>query len=276
MQTDGFILRESAGVPYYVCSALAQDSGIRHGFSTRRGGVSLAPDGILNLGYVPWDSHDNVKENRRRFLSALGLTPDCLATVEQVHSTEFHIIIGRAHQWNPNMHGDALVTAERGVALAVQVADCFPVLISDPKTGTIAAVHAGWRGTLARILPQTLSGMKHKLGVDPARVLVAIGPGIRHCCFEVGSEVAAAFKAAFPGACLCCPHPNHRGKHFLDMPRALTLQLAEAGVSQETVHDLGLCTRCHTDEFFSYRAEGSGTGRMMAVICRVSGPSNPI
>jgi hypothetical protein len=276
MQTNGFILRQTAAVPYYVCSALAQDSDIRHGFSTRRGGVSLAPEGILNLGYVPWDSHDNVKENRRRFLSALGLTRDCLATVAQIHSAEFHIIIGRPHQWNPHTRGDALVTAERGVALAVQVADCFPVLISDPKTGTIAAVHAGWRGTLARILPQTLAGMKHKLGVDPACVLVAIGPGIRSCCFEVASEVAAAFEAAFPGASLCRPHPTHRGKHLLNMPRALTLQLAEAGASQETVYDLGLCTRCHTDEFFSYRAEGAGTGRMMAVICRVSGLPNPI
>jgi YfiH family protein len=276
MHPDGFILRESSGVPYYVCSALAQDTSIRHGFSTRRGGVSLAPNGILNLGYVPWDSRDNVDENRRRFLSALGLAPDCLATVAQAHSAEFHIIIGRTHQWNPNTRGDALVTAERGVALAVQVADCFPVLISDSQTGTIAAVHAGWRGALARILLRTLSGMKHKLGVDPARVIVAIGPGIRRCCLEVGPEVAGPFEAAFPRAGLCSPHPNHRGKHLLDIPKALTLQLAEAGVPQEAVYDLGLCTRCHTDEFLSYRAEGSGTGRMMGVICRMSGLSNPI
>lgn len=274
MRTDGFILRESAGVPYYICSALAQDISIRHGFSTRHGGVSLAPDRILNLGYVPWDSHDNVRENRRRFLSALGLAPDCLATAAQAHSTEVHIIIGGAHQWNPNTRGDALVTAESGVALAIQVADCFPVLISDSKTGTIAAAHAGWRGALARILPQTLAGMKHKLGVDPTHVLVAIGPGIRNCCLEVGSDVADAFEAAFPRARLCSPHPNHRGKRLLDMPKALTLQLAEAGVPREAVYDLGLCTRCHTDEFFSHRAEGSGAGRMMGVICRMSGLSN--
>jgi YfiH family protein len=271
MQTNGFIRRQAAGIPYYACTALELDSGLRHAFSTRRGGVSLAPAGALNLGHVPWDARANVEENRRRFLSALSLGPACLITVAQIHSAEFHIIKTAADQWNPRTRGDALVTAEPGVALAVQVADCFPVLISDPHTGAIAAVHAGWRGTLARILRRTLEGMQRSLGVDPSHVMVAYGPGIRSCCLEVGSEVTSMFEAEFPGHRLCIPHPNHPTKHLLDLPQALSIQVSEAGVPLSNVFDLGLCTRCHPEEFFSYRAEGRQAGRMMALICKAGG-----
>jgi YfiH family protein len=271
MQTNGFIQRQAAGIPYYACTALEQDSGLRHAFSTRCGGVSPAPEGALNLGHVPWDSRANVEENRRRFLSALSLAPDCLTTVAQIHSAEFHIIKTTADQWNPNTRGDALVTAEQGVALAVQVADCFPVLISDPHTGAIAAVHAGWRGTLARILRRTLEGMQRSLGVDPDNVIVAYGPGIRSCCLEVGSEVTSMYEAEFPGHRLCVPHPDRPEKHLLDLPQALNIQLSEAGVPLANVFDLGLCTRCHPEEFFSYRAEGRRAGRMMGLICKIKG-----
>jgi polyphenol oxidase len=267
MHINGFILRESA-VPYYACTALERDPWIRHGFSTRRGGVSGAPPGKLNLGFVPWDSAANVRENRQRFLSALGLEIESLATVSQIHSADFHIINGVVHQWNPRTPGDALVTADRNVALAVLVADCFPVLILDRETGAIAAVHAGWRGTLARIVRRTIEGMHQELGCRPSNALVAIGPGIRSCCFEVGPEVSLAFDSAYPGASAAKPHSERPGKQFLDLPLALRNQLAEAGVPAENIFDLGLCTRCRPDEFFSYRAEGNHAGRMMAVIGR--------
>ena len=268
MQSTGFVRREAEGIAYYSCTALEKVAHLRHAFSTRHGGVSSMPAQALNLGSVPWDTAAHVLENRRRFLSALNLTPSSLVTVAQVHSAEFHIIKSRAHQWNPRTPGDGLATAEAGVALAVQVADCFPVLIADPQTGAIAAVHAGWRGARARILFRTIVGMQRSLGVNPAHLLAAIGPGIRSCCLEVGDEVASAFDAEFSGTRLCSPSPHNPGKHFLDLPRALNLQLAEAGVPQEAVSDLGLCTRCHPAEFFSYRAEGAHSGRMMAVICR--------
>jgi YfiH family protein len=268
MRTNAFTLCETSGLRYYTCAAFEQISGLRHAFSTRLGGVSLAPEPALNLGHVAWDSHANVEENRRRFLSVLGLAPALLATVAQIHSAEFHIIKSPAHQWNPRARGDALVTAEPGIALAVQVADCFPVLVADPQTGTIAAVHAGWRGSLARILGRIIEGMQRQ-GADPTHILVAIGPGIRPCCFEVGPEVASAFDAAFPGELLCHPYPEHQGKYLLDLPMALNLQLSEAGIPPQNRWDLGLCTRCRPDEFFSYRAEGSRAGRMMGIICRV-------
>jgi YfiH family protein len=267
MHTNGFNLNETSGLRYYTCAAFEHIPGLRHAFSTRLGGVSLASEQVLNLGHVPWDLPANVEENRRRFLSALGLPPAHLATVAQFHSAEFHIINCPAHQWNPRTRGDALVTAEQGIALAVQVADCFPVLVADPQTGTVAAVHAGWRGSLARILGRIIEGMGQQ-GADPADVLVALGPGIRPCCFEVGHEVASAFDAAFPGAHLCHTHPERQDKYLLDLPMALNVQLTEAGVPMQNRWDLGLCTRCNPGEFFSYRAEGSRAGRMMGVICK--------
>jgi hypothetical protein len=265
------VRREAEGIAYYSCTALEEVTHLRHAFSTRHGGVSAMPAQSLNLGGVPRDTAAHVLENRRRFLSALHLTPSSLVTVAQVHSAEFHIIKSMAHPWNPRTPGDGLATVEEGVALAVQVADCFPVLLADPRTGAIAAVHAGWRGAHARILFKTIAGMQRGLAANPANLLVAIGPGIRSCCLEVGDEVASAFNAESSGARLCSTSPSIPGKHFLDLPRALHLQLAEAGVPQEAVSDLGLCTRCNPAEFFSYRAEGAHSGRMMAVICRTAG-----
>jgi YfiH family protein len=265
MHTSGFHLNEMSGVRYYSCAALEGIPALRHAFSTRRGGISPAPEQALNLGYVPWDSPANVTENRRRFLAVLGLSRANLATVAQFHSAEFHIINCPAHQWNPQTRGDALLTARQGIALAVQVADCFPVLLADAKKGIIAAVHAGWRGSLARILRRVIDGMG-KMGADPADILATIGPGIRNCCLEVGPEVSSAFDAAFPEGNLCQPHPERRDKCLLDLPAALQLQLSESDVPQQNRCDLGLCTRCNPEEFFSYRAEGSHAGRMMGII----------
>ena len=271
MPEDGFQRREKQGIAYYTCRALDQVPGLSHAFSTRHGGVSPLPDKALNLSRVSWDSPQNVEENRRRFFSALALRPETLATLCQTHSSEFHIINGAPHQWNPGTPGDALITRSPGLALAVQLADCFPILAADPVTRAIACVHAGWRGTLGGILPNTLSGMVQHFGCDPLRLLVAIGPGIRSCCMEVGEELAPAFKQAFPGLGILRPHPANPGKYLLDLPQALKLQAAAAGIPEKSVFDLGMCTRCRPDEFFSYRAEGAHAGRMMAVITWVLG-----
>jgi YfiH family protein len=243
MQTNGFILRDGDGVPYYACEALEKQDGVQHGFSARHGGVSLPPEGILNLGFVAWDAPTNVEENRRRFLAALGIRPESLATAYQTHSAEFHIINAGSGQWNPRTHGDALITADRGLAVAVKTADCFPVLIADPHTGTIAAIHAGWRGILGGVLHNTLAGMCRGR-TSSAGLIAAIGPGIRSCCFEVGFEVASAFESAFPEIGLSTPHAQRAGKFMVDLPRALQQQLAGAGVPAANIFDLGLCTCC--------------------------------
>jgi polyphenol oxidase len=265
MDKNAFILREAEGIPYYSCRAFEELPLLRHGFSTRHGGKPRSSQNSFNLGYTEWDSSKRVDENRNRFLSALNLPGMPLATLHQVHSNRVHIIKDIPGQWN-QADGDALVTKVEGIALAIQIADCLPVLIADPVKNVLAAVHSGWRGTLGKIFIETVREMENVFGSEPGRLLAAIGPGIRACCFEVGLEVASLFDKEFPGCALAKPINTRPGKFLLDLPRALEIQFQAAGIRPEKSFDLGKCNRCNTNEFFSYRAEGSNSGRMMAVI----------
>jgi polyphenol oxidase len=265
MSAEDFIRREFQGIPYYSCRAFENLPHLRHGFSTRRGGAQDLNESSLNLANAPWDSPARVNENRMRFLSALHLKDARLITLHQAHSNRVHIIEEISHQWNQS-EGDALITRAENIALAVKTADCLPVLIADPATNAIAAVHSGWRGTLSGVLPQTIREMRRAFGSAPANLLIAIGPGIRSCCFEVGHEVVELFDKAFPGCDLAKAINARPGKFLLDLCGVLQIQLALAGVSPENRFDLGACTCCNTSEYFSYRAEGAASGRMMAVI----------
>jgi polyphenol oxidase len=265
MSAEDFIHREFQGTSYYSCRAFENLPHMRHGFSTRRGGAPDLNESSLNLADAPWDSPARVNENRMRFLSALHLKEARLITLHQVHSKRVHIIEEISHQWNQS-EGDALITRAENIALAVKTADCLPVLIADPATNAIAAVHSGWRGTLAGVLPQTIREMQRAFGSRPANLLIAVGPGIRSCCFEVGHEVVELFDIAFPGCSLAKSIKARPGKSLLDLCGALQVQLDLAGVSPENRFDLGACTCCNTSEYFSYRAEGAASGRMMAVI----------
>jgi polyphenol oxidase len=260
MEKNGFALRRIEGIPYYSCLAFEGLPDLRHGFSTRRGGESA-----LNLGYSSGESVERVHGNRHRFLSALHFHEANLVTLHQVHSNRVHIIRDISDQWNQT-EGDALITRVPGIAIAVQIADCFPVLLADPVANVVAAVHSGWRGTLQRIVERTVEELCRAFGSDPARILAAVGPGIRSCCCEVGPEVAGAFKAEYPERDLARPSNARPGKYLLDLPGALEIQFHAAGIKLGNSFDLGACTRCNTDEFFSYRAEGQCSGRMMAVI----------
>lgn len=261
MNEESFFRRESQGIPYYACKAFELLPHVRHGFSTRTSGAADLVN-ALNLGDTSWDSPPRVSENRRRFLSALHLEDALLITLHQVHSDRVHIIEDISDQWN-QAEGDALITRLENAALSVQVADCLPVLIADPVMDAVAAVHSGWRGTLSGILPQTIREMERTFHSDPSTLMAAIGPGIRACCFEVGSEVADPFNKEYPG---CCSAANQSGKFLLDLSKVLDIQMHLAGIRPEHRFDLDACTRCNPDEFFSYRAEGPAAGRMMAII----------
>jgi YfiH family protein len=267
MRRDGFVPRENQGVPFLSCTAFEKLEGFRHAFSTRHGGVPGAGVSSLNLGYSEWDSPERVTRNRKRFLSALSLDETPLATLHQVHSNRVHIIGDLAGEWN-QPEGDALITGLQGITLAVQTADCLPVLIADPVKNVIAAVHSGWRGTLSRVLSETVRKMQSAFDTHPADLLVAVGPGIQACCFQVGPEVAQPFYEQYDGGSLIMPMHGVADKYLLDMERALEIQCIEAGIDTENCYSSGACTRCNPDEFFSFRAEGALTGRMMAVICR--------
>ena len=258
--------RDEGGTPIYSCVALEEFGFLRHGFSTRLGGVSPLPQDSLNLSLVSWDVAANVHENRRRFLAALHLESARLATVAQVHADRLHILDENDAAGNKRTEADALATDRDGIAIAVQVADCFPILMADVHRSVVAAVHAGWRGTLARIVEKTAAGLRAAFGTDPADLVTAIGPGIRSCCFEVGPEVVEQFREAYPQIQLSRPHPAHTRKYLLDLTQALEAQFEAAGFRPDRIFDQGFCTCCNTAEFFSYRREGRHSGRMMGAI----------
>jgi polyphenol oxidase len=264
--------------------ALAKLPWLVHGFSTRVGGVSkLDGKRVLNLGFTEWDARENVKENRRRLQTAIGAQDLKLISLLQFHSDA--ILHFDSAPTEPS-RGDAAVSKNPGLLLAVQTADCVPILLVDPKNRAVAAVHAGWRGTLARIVQKAIGRMQMQFASKAADLLAAIGPAIGGCCYEVGTEVAAAFSGQFPNAAeffdelLTGDEPNplqwlnrmppgHQPparKVLLDLPKANRAQLKAVGVPAANIFVSDLCTGCRRDLLFSYRKEGAESGRMMAVI----------
>jgi YfiH family protein len=274
LQRAGFYWREIRGVRALVCAPLEQD-GFTNGFSTRLGGTSPMPRDALNLAGFNEDTAENIVENRRRFLK-LFAGEWSLAGCWQVHGNDVRVVkTGSQAQPSPyasgdNDHCDAVVCNLPGVLAGIKTADCVPILIGDPKTGAFAAVHAGWRGTLAAIVTNALERMARENGVRAQDVRVAIGPAAGACCYEVGSAVIDAFKERFPRSDELFT-PTREGHARVDLLKANRDQLISMGVATERVHTSSLCTMCRTDLFFSYRREKSlhgKVGRLMAVIGR--------
>ena len=285
-----------------TADTLAVIPGIVHGFSMRRGGVSEAYGGqSLNLGITPDDTRAAVERNRDLFLQAIGASDDGaswpMIPMRQVHSSvihrvdESHIGQGRADVGHPQhpLVGDGLIANRAEMVLAVRVADCLPVLMADPVRRAVGAFHAGWRGTLARIVEKGVGELRRQFGSDPADIKAAIGPGIHRCCYEVGEDLRDRFASQFcyagelfeevfssdpvrrkyPLLFMNQRAPGHgeppRTAH-LDLVEANRLQLLAAGVRQENIWISDLCTSCRTDLLFSHRKEKGATGRMVGAI----------
>jgi hypothetical protein len=264
---------------------------LRHGFSTRLGGVSRPYGGnTLNLGITEEDTREAVTQNRRIFLRAInaveGRTVLPYVAAKQVHSAVIHHI---AAVPDAPLTGDGLITNLPGVVLTVRTADCIPVLLADRKRKAVGAFHAGWRGTFARIVEKGVGEMRAKFGSDPKDILAAIGPGIHRCCYEVEEDFKSRWAAQFAYAdelfeevfdsnALHVKYPllfmNQRApghgapalKLHLDLIEANRCQLLDAGVPPKNIWASDLCTSCRTDLLFSHRAERGKTGRMMAAI----------
>ena len=275
LESAGFYWRETDGVRALVCAALEQD-GFTNGFSTRVGGVSPMPPNpgsALNLAGFNEDAAENIVENRRRFLK-LFAGEWSLAGCWQVHGANIRVVANATDaQPAPFASGDddrcdALVSNSQDVLVCVKTADCVPVLIGDPATGAFAAVHAGWRGTLASIVTHALERMAQEYGARAQDLRVAIGPAAGACCYEVGSEVIDAFQERFPDSEELFT-PTREGHARVDLVKANRDQLVSMGVVAERIHTSPLCTMCRTDLFFSYRREKrvqGKVGRLMAVI----------
>jgi polyphenol oxidase len=260
-------------------------------FSTRHGGVSRVYGGnALNLGFTEHDPRKAVERNRELFLARLGLGDGRkhwpLVTLRQIHSDLIHCV-ERLPEQIPV--GDGLITDVPELLLAVQTADCLPVIVVDRKQRAVGVFHAGWRGTVKRIVEKGVGEMRRHFGSDPRNLVAAIGPGIHGCCYEVGEEVRNRFETQFAYAAhlfrevkqsdpvrekypllfLTARAPGHSElpvKVFLDLVEANRRQLMDAGVIAENIEASAPCTACRPDLLFSFRADKGVTGRMMGVV----------
>ncbi len=253
---------------------------LRAGFSTRLGGLShVYGDREQNLGWTAEDDPTIVAANRSAFVTALcGGPPLPLVTVSQVHGA---IVRDLEHETSPFMtpdgrarlEGDGMISQTPGRLLAILTADCVPVLLADTRTHAVGAFHAGWRGTLARIVERGAAEMRASYGTRAEDLIAAIGPCIQACCFEVGDEIRTAFSREFRYAPELFSPPGSPALH-MDLAEANRRQLLQAGVQPENIRVLAHCTACSRlpdgrRRFFSYRAEGGRTGRMLSGIAAV-------
>jgi YfiH family protein len=277
---DAFVMRDRdvaaadgrARISYLVCEPLER-AGFVNAFSTRRGGVSDFPSGALNLAYFKGDEMERVAENRRRFLHALGAEGAAVITARQTHSTERCFIRDADQARGPQPDCDAMTTKLANVLLAIQTADCLPVLIADTSTGVMAAIHAGWRGTAGRITERTVADLMQAHGVSPRNCIAALGPAACAECYEVGAEVIERYKTEFGYWRNLLLDFMDGGKAHLDIRAANIQQLAFCGFTEDRIHVAEYCTMHQNDLFFSYRREGKGqpssVGRLLSVIGRL-------
>jgi polyphenol oxidase len=236
----------------------------RAGFMGRRGGISRGIYASFNLAHWVGDNPDAVAANWRRWHARNpALRP---AMLSQVHRAE----VLRVRNGDPILDGhrppaDGLITTDSGIALSIFSADCVPVLLFDAATHAAAAMHSGWRGTLANIVGVGLEAMTD-LGARFDHIQAAIGPAIGQCCFEVDAALADEFTCRMP-ATLDFRQPGRPGKAYLDLRGIVRWQLEAAGLDPDAIQLLGPCTRCHTTEYFSRRASGGAmTGLQMSFI----------
>lgn len=234
------------------------------------------PDNSLNLAGFNEDAAENILENRRRFLK-LFPSEWALAGCWQMHGVDVRAVKNRADAKpaedgaGETVYCDAIVSSAPHVLAGVKTADCVPLLIGDPRTGSFAAVHAGWRGTFAGIVFYALERMGKEYGARPEDMTVAIGPAAASCCYEVGSEVIDGFRERFADADSLFA-PTREGHARINLLKANRDQLIASGIDSKNIYTAPLCTMCRTDLFFSYRREKKllgKVGRLMSVVGRI-------
>ena len=258
------------GVTYFYSEGLYP---IRHGFSTRLGGLSkLDYTKSLNLGFYRGDKDIIVRKNIERFCEALDVDAHTLCVMPQTHSTDVRVVgaaDGGHAIYTPAVFScDALVTDETGTALGVRVADCVPILMADPGARVIAAVHAGWRGTVGDIVGKTIQKMCF-LGAAPEDIRVAIGPHISMQNYEVGEDVARAVLNAVGEDKLTLGHlrpSGNEGKFLCGLGAVNITLLLRAGIHAEHIDLCDECTYANAELFYSHRRMGEKRGSMMGVI----------
>jgi hypothetical protein len=283
------------GVQWLAVPAWEKMNWLWHGFSTRRGGLSRAfcaddAPGDLNLGFTAEDVRETVAQNRRLFAEAVSGDPSTpLVDVHQIHSNLVLLAsVADASREKPRS-ADGLMTGEPGLLVGIRTADCIPILVADRKRRAVAAFHAGWRGTVQRIVESGIGRMRLQFGSRPEDLVAAIGPGIGPCCYSVGEEVLSSFESQFayarelfrevydsgpvrtkyPLLFMTQRAPGHSEigpSLHLNLVEANRRQLLAAGLKPRAIHLIGGCTSCHRELFFSHRGSEGHAGRMMSVI----------
>lgn len=258
-----FLQHDHSGIVYHTSSVLSHPQ-IVHGFSTRLGGVSDGCHTSLNLrsGGPEPDARDKVRENYQRFCHALGTDVDHLVRSQQVHSDIVLHVTGStpAGIYIPRDYtADALVTNEPGRSLMVFSADCIILLLHDPVSRSIGAVHAGWRGTAKDLPAKTVAEMGRLFGSKPENIRVAIGAGIGPCCFETHDDVPDAMRAAFGAGVEAFITPREQ-KWTVDLKAVNAWRLREIGIPAEQIDICPLCTACHPELYWSHRKMGEQRG----------------
>jgi YfiH family protein len=237
---------------FITLPALDTTGSIRHAFTTRQGGL-----GARNSGIKSPDDWNAVAQ-------AFGIAPDRLVTVNQVHGESIVTVDKQNYASALSLQADGLITNARGIAIGIETADCVPVLLIDPISPAIGAVHAGWRSTVQKIVQKAIQRMQDEFGSDPSRMIAAIGPAIGPECYEVDEPVMGPVRRNF---LFWNEVAVSRGndKWGLDLVKLNRLELMQSGLAEKNVHSLGICTCCRKDLFYSFRAEGR-TGRMLSAV----------
>lgn len=248
-------------VVFYQSEQMLGFSELRHGITTRHGGASRSPFDTLNLSAHVGDDPATVDENLNRVHLALGM--DRRATVDAAQGQADRVAVITDRERGTRIQGvDGLVTNQRGIPLMLRFADCVPILLYDPVHHAIGVAHAGWRGTVAKVLTNTVRTMQTNFDTQPADLIACIGPSIGPCCYEIGADVAARVERAFGESSSLLLHRN--GSLHLDLWQANAVQLRALGVAH--VHISEICTADHTDDMYSWRREQANTGRFAALI----------
>jgi YfiH family protein len=237
--------------------------GLLHGFMGRRGGKSVGPYADLNLSYRVGDDPKVVSQNVCDMKLAIGIHDGRVVTMKQMHGD--HIVEVADTSIKEAGEADAMVTAKPNVFLGVLTADCVPILMIAPRERVAAVIHAGWRGSLAGIAEKAIEYFADHYHIAPGSLEAALGPSIGGCCYEVGDDVVEPLRARWGKLVEDCVKKSAVASH-LDLRRFNRAMLAQAGLPAERVFELGPCTCCAANEFFSYRRERKETGRQMSVI----------
>ncbi len=240
--------------------------------SSRQGGVSATPYASLNLALSVGDDHAAVMTNRELLCKTIGVEVDAMTVAQLVQRTHIEVVtsssrgLDAAEKAQRFVATDGLITNVAEVPLFIFIADCAALSFFDPKRNVIGIGHAGWRGTVGGIARKMVEAMNAAFDCKPADVLVGISPSIGPCCYQVREDVVAAFQEAYPEQADAFFVQQPDGSIHLDMWTALTCQLRSSGIQEEHIELAGVCTACHTDVFYSNRAEGGKTGRFTGMV----------